>query len=69
MNSQKYEQLAEKRCFDNLSAADIISFDIPASQEGVYLFSLTAEYPATVGNLFLRIRRSLKIDAWLDREQ
>ena len=31
--------------------------------------SLTTEYPATVGNLFMRIRRSLQIDARLNREQ
>ena len=31
--------------------------------------SLTAEYPATVGNLFLRIRRSLKINVQLNQEQ
>ena len=32
-------------------------------------FFLTTEYPATVGNLFLRIRRSLKKDARLNQEQ
>ena len=32
---------------------------------GITKYSLTIEYPATVGNLFLRIRRSLKIDARL----
>ena len=31
--------------------------------------SLTTEYPATVGNLFLRIRRSLKISTQLNQEQ
>ena len=33
------------------------------------IFSFSTEYPATVGNLFLRIRRSLKIDAQLYQEQ
>ena len=32
------------------------------------LNSLTTAYPATVDNLFLRIRRSLKINAQLNQE-
>ena len=50
-----------QRCFEFLSWNYLASL---GSFEGV-----TTEYPATVGNLFLRIRRSLKMDARLNQEQ
>ena len=38
-------------------------------QKARQIKSLTTEYSATVGNLFVRIRHSLKISAQLNQEQ